>query len=53
MLEDSWPVSMKIAFRNFIQACGRMFEDSWPVSMKIAFSVKMAGNSFVVLRIIF
>jgi hypothetical protein len=30
-----------------------MLEESWPVSMKIAFSVKMAGNSFVALRIIF
>jgi hypothetical protein len=30
-----------------------MLEDSWPVSMKIALSIKMAGNSFVALRIIF
>jgi hypothetical protein len=30
-----------------------MLEDSWPVSMKITLSVKMAENSFVVLRIIF
>jgi hypothetical protein len=30
-----------------------MLEDSWPVSMKIALIVKMADNSFVVLRIIF
>jgi hypothetical protein len=30
-----------------------MLEDSWPVSMKIALSMKMTGNSFVALRIIF
>jgi hypothetical protein len=30
-----------------------MLEDSWPVFMKIAFGIKMADNSFVVLRNIF